>query len=228
MENMKAIILAGGEGTRMKPLTETVPKPLLEVSGKTIIERIFESLPDEIDEVIIVVDYLKDKIKDFLGEKFLGKKVTYVNQAEKKGTFGALVSAHDKFKEGERFLVLNADDIHDKNELTEYLKYPRSFGVQKMIMPNYYNVVIDNNLVSSFSKQTDEEKTNGALIATGVYILDTNIFKHEGVVVFGGEYGLPQTIMEQKNEFPIHAVETHKWVPINSFTDLEKAKEIFA
>ena len=59
---MKVIILAAGEGTRMRPLTTDTPKPLLDISGKKIIERIIESLPDEIDEVVINVDYLKEKL----------------------------------------------------------------------------------------------------------------------------------------------------------------------
>jgi len=225
---MKVIILAAGEGTRMRPLTEQTPKPLLDVSGETIIERIFKSLPDEIDEVVVVVDYLKEKIKSFLKNEFLGKKISYVDQTDKKGTFGALLSAKDVLKSEERFLVLNADDIHEKSELSLYLKYPRSFGVQKMIMPNYYKICVDKDgFIDKFSTQTESEKINGGLVATGVYVLDTNIFKHEGVVVFGGEYGLPQTILAQKDKYPITAVETKKWIPINSFQDLEKAKELF-
>ena len=224
---MKAVILAAGEGTRMRPLTETTPKPLIDLNGKTIIERIIESLPDEITEVVLVVEYKKEKIKDFLGNNFLNKKITFVNQGEKRGTFGALYSTKDIFQQGERFIVLNADDIHDKDELTEYLKYPRSFGVQKMVMPNYYNVKSENGLVVGFERQTEEQKQNGAMVATGVYVLDTNIFNHNGIQVFGGEYGLPQTIMDQKSEFPIFTVETTKWIPINTFDDLEKAKKIY-
>ena len=96
-------------------------------------------------------------------------------------------------------------------------------------MPNYYNIKTDElGNISGFSKQTDEEKVNGVSVATGVYVLDSHIFEHPGVSVFGGEYGLPQTILEQKEEYPIKAVETHKWIPINSFEDLEKANKIFA
>ncbi len=224
---MKAIILSAGQGTRLQPLTFETPKPLIKISGETIVDRIFKSLPEEIDEAIIVVEHLKDKIKSHVGENFYNKKVTYVDQIPMRGTYGALLSAKDLFEEKERFLVINGDDIHDKEELEKYLHFPRSLGVQPMIMPNYYSVKIKDGFVDGFSPQTDEEKVSGALIATGAYVLDTDIFKHPGVEVFGGEFGLPQTIMEQKDEFPITGIITTKWVTVNSIEDIEKAEKYF-
>lgn len=225
---MKAIILAAGEGTRMRPLTETTPKPLIDLGNKKIIDYVISSLPDEIDEVVLVVDYLKEKIIDYLGDNHLGKKIIYVTQGEEKGTYGALLSAKSLIAQDERFIVLNSDDIHDKAELVEYLKFPRSFGIQKMIMPNYYSVTTDmTGNILGFSKQTDEEKVSGVMVGTGVYVLDGKIFNHPGVKVFGGELGLPQTILEQKDEFPIKAVITEKWFPINTLEDLERARKFF-
>ncbi len=224
---MKAVILAAGEGSRLRPLTLETPKPLIEIGGKTIIERIFSALPEEIDEVVVVVGHLKEKIKTYLGEDFSNRKIIFVEQSEKNGTFGALYSAKDFFREGERFLVLNGDDLHRQDELEQFLKHPRALGVQKAIMPNYYQVVVKENLIEGFRPQTEEEKTSGGLIATGVYLLDTEIFKHPGVVVYGGEYGLPQTILAQKTDHPINVVETSGWTPINSFSDIEKANQTF-
>jgi NDP-sugar pyrophosphorylase family protein len=224
---MKAIILAAGKGTRLLPLTEHTPKPLIEVAGTPIINRIFQSLPDKIDEVIIIIEHLKEKIKNHVGDKSFGRNVTYVNQGEKKGTFGALVSAQHLFSENERFLVLNGDDLHEKEELQKYLDHPRSLGVQYMNMPNYYSVHLGkDNLIEGFSPQTEEEKKGQVLIATGVYLIDSNIFKHPGIIVHGGEYGLPQTILAQKEEYPITGVITSGWIPINSFEDIEKAEKI--
>lgn len=210
----------------MRPLTATMPKPLIDLGSKKIIDYVLSSLPDEIDEVILVVDYLKEKIIEYLGNNFGNKKISYVMQGNKKGTYGALLSVKDLIQDEERFMVLNSDDIHDKLELTEYLKFPRSFGVQKMIMPNYYNVQTDSEeYIDGFSKQTEEEKVSGAMVGTGVYVLDSKIFDHPGVVVYGGELGLPQTILEQKKEYPVRAVVTEKWIPINTIEDLERIRK---
>lgn len=225
---MKAIILAAGEGTRLHPLTLETPKSLIQISGKPIIERIFESLPDEIDEVVMVIGHLKEKIKSHLGENFQNRKIIYVEQKDMKGTFGALYSAKELIGEGERFLVLNGDDLHHKDELEKFLKTSgRAFGVQKMVMPNYYALNIDSGNLESFRPQTELEKEEGTLIATGVYVLDSEIFKHSGVVVYGGELGLPQTILAQKGGYPIKVIETKNWIPINSFEDIEKANKYF-
>lgn len=225
---MKAIILAAGQGTRLKPLTLEIPKPLIKIVGKPIIDRIFESLPDEIDEIIMVVDYLKEKLESHLRESFKDRRITYAEQGEKRGTFGALLSVNGLIQEDERFLVLNGDDIHGEDELCECLKYPRSLGIQKKIMPNYYNIILNNSgYVEAFRPQKDEEKKEGVFVATGAYVLDSDIFKHPGVIVSGGEYGLPQTVMAQKEAHPIKAVVTENWVPINSLDDIERANKRF-
>ena len=224
---MKAIILAAGKGNRLMPLTAETPKPLLIINNIRIIDRIFMSLPDEIDEVIIVVDYLKDKIINAVGDNFYGRTVQYINQIPIRGTFGALLSTQKLIGKDERFLVLNGDDINNKTELSAYLKYPRTFGVQKMLMPGYHSIRIDaENKIEGFNPQLEFEKLNGALVATGVYIVDSHIFEHPGVLLKDGEYGLPQTLLDQKNTYPLTAIQTKKWLPINSLEDLEKAKKI--
>ena len=62
---MKAIILAAGEGVRMRPLTLSKPKPLLEVAGKPLIHRLVSNLPDEVDGVVFVIGYLGDQIRNY-------------------------------------------------------------------------------------------------------------------------------------------------------------------
>ena len=223
---MKAVILAAGKGTRLYPLTLETPKPLISIAGKPVIERILESLPDAVSEVVIVVDHLKEKLISHIGSEFAGRSISYVSQGEMRGTFGALLSAKEYLNGEEKFLVLNGDDILSKEDLEKFLLAGRTFGVQKSIMPPYYSVIVEEGRVLGFRPQTDEEKERGALIATGTYLLDGEIFSHPGVVVYGGELGLPQTILAQMESYPIRAVETEGWIPINSLEDLQRAEEI--
>lgn len=223
---MKAIILAAGKGTRLLPLTLETPKTLVKINGKPIIEYVIESLPQEIDEVIVIVSHLKNKIQDFLGQNFLNKKITCVEQGELTGTFGAVLSVKPFLTNNEKFLVLNGDDIHEKDGLIKCLKYPRSMTVEKRVMPNYYSTQKnENDYLSGFKSQTEDEKTEGAFIATGAYVLDTNLFNHPGVLLSTGEYGLPQTVLSQMNDFPVKVIETNGWLPVNSFEDLKMAEE---
>ena len=78
---MKAIVLAAGEGRRMRPLTENIPKPLLQIQDRPLIEHIVERLPEEVDELIIVVGYLGEMIKQYCSDNFLGRPITYVEQS---------------------------------------------------------------------------------------------------------------------------------------------------
>ncbi len=224
---MKAIILAAGKGNRLKPLTDTTPKPLIAINNIPIIDRLFNSLPDEIDEVIIVVEHLKEKIKEHVGDFFYSKKVFYADQIDMKGTFGALLSAKDLLSTGERFLIVNGDDIYTKEELQMHLNHKRSFGIQKLMMPGYHSIHIDTDgYIDGFYPQDTLEKEHGAFVATGSYVADTDIFNAPAVKLRDGEYGLPQTLLSQKDTHPITAVVMTNWLPINSFEDKNNAEKI--
>src|SRR5688572_19932255 len=87
---MQAVIMAAGLGTRLRPHTLTTPKPMLSVAGRPILEWTFASLPPEVDEVVLVVNYLKDKIVGHFGDSWQGRKISYVEQTELRGTGDAL------------------------------------------------------------------------------------------------------------------------------------------
>lgn len=120
---MEAIILAAGDSKRMKPLTDNIPKPLLKVAGKTLLWRLVDSFPKEVDEIILVIGYLGNQITDYCGDEFLGRPVTYVWQKERSGTYNALKLTENYLPENKSFFVFNSDDLIDNLTMVHSVLY---------------------------------------------------------------------------------------------------------
>ena len=87
---MKVIILAAGKGERMRPLTLKTPKPLLKVKGKAIIDYVLDSLPADINEIIIVIKYLGDQIVRHVNKKYWKKSITFVQGSDEGNVYSFL------------------------------------------------------------------------------------------------------------------------------------------
>ena len=133
---MKAIILAAGSGKRMRPLTLDTPKPLLKIGGKTFLDHIFLALPPEIDEVVLVVGYLGEKIRAYCGDNFHGRKIHYA-EGSSRGNAYSFLSAKPFFRKGEKFVVMYGDELVLKEELRRVLSHPYACFVMRLkIQPN--------------------------------------------------------------------------------------------
>ena len=225
---MKAIILAAGEGRRMRPLTENTPKPLLQIQDKPLIEHIVEKLPQEVDELVIVVGYLREMIKHYCGDNFLGRPVTYVEQSAPLGTYHAVSLAKNLIKEDERFLVLYGDDIHDTESLKECLNYPRAMIVSEVDNPKPFGVVEINEegFILDVVEKPEFPKTN--LVNTGANLLDTNIFKYPAEQHPNGEFYLPTVIGKMLKDYPVKAVHSTGWLTVATPEDLARVEQVLA
>jgi mannose-1-phosphate guanylyltransferase len=112
-----AVILAGGYGKRLRPLTQTTPKPLLRVAGKPIIVHQLEWLRSHgVDEVVVTVGWLKEKVISELGSgSKYGVTIVYAVEEEPLGTGGALANIREMLSKRERFLVVNGDILTNLN-----------------------------------------------------------------------------------------------------------------
>ena len=108
---MYGVVLAAGRGTRMRPLTDRRPKPLLPVGDRSLLERVFDTARDVVDEFVVVTGYRGDAIRDAVGESYRGRPVHYVEQAEALGTAHAVAQAEPIVDD--EFLVLNGDVVVD-------------------------------------------------------------------------------------------------------------------
>jgi mannose-1-phosphate guanylyltransferase len=108
---MKAVVLVGGEGTRLRPLTETIPKPLLPFMNRPFLDHVLNHLASHgVDEVILSSSYLEDRFRAFLQGRPDRPRVTWVAEPEPLGTAGAIARARDQLDD--TFLVLNGDVLH--------------------------------------------------------------------------------------------------------------------
>jgi len=176
---MKAVILAGGYGKRLRPLTTERPKPLIEVAKRPILALQFEWLKNYgISEVILCVGFLKEKIIEYVGSgKRFGLKVGYAVEEEPLGTGGALLNSELLLKGENRFVVINGDVITDL-DISKLANHSRSMGAIALVpLRSPYGVVMidDDNEIKEFK---EKPILKGFWINAGVYCLDHNIFRY--------------------------------------------------
>jgi UDP-N-acetylglucosamine diphosphorylase / glucose-1-phosphate thymidylyltransferase / UDP-N-acetylgalactosamine diphosphorylase / glucosamine-1-phosphate N-acetyltransferase / galactosamine-1-phosphate N-acetyltransferase len=170
---MKCVILAAGKSERMRPLTGTIPKPLLKVANKPILEYNLEHLGKFVDEVIIVVGYKKEMIMDFFGESFNGLKLTFVEQLEQKGTGHALLQVKDLL-DG-KFIVLNGDCIYSEKDIESCVVYNYAILGAPVKNPEHYGVLNHKDgLLIGIDEKPESPKSH--LINAGLYVFDEAIF----------------------------------------------------
>ncbi len=225
---MRAIILAAGEGKRMQPLTFENPKPLIKTRGKTLIEHTFDVLPHEVDEVILVVGYLGNKIKDFCGNSFKGKRITYVEQEKKLGTGHALKLCEPFLRGTGKFLMMYSDDLFDKESIQDMVRENMAVHVAEHNEPERFGVVSLNGdgTVHSIIEKPENPPTN--LVLTGVKILSDKIFNYEpDLHPVTGEYYDVTMLQKMINDgHKITPVRARFWFPIATPEDLIAAEKM--
>jgi len=222
---MKAIILAAGKGTRLKPLTDTTPKPMLKIMGRPLLEHIIERLPEAIDELVIITGYKEEQIKDYFGVNFNNRKVQYVNQPTQLGTGHAALLAAPFLTEGEKFLIMYADDIHDKESITQCLEHDLSMLVKNVVNPKAFGVVSldQNGIIQEIEEKPENPKSN--LVNVGVYVLDTRVFAYQPPLTKSGEYYLTDMVVSLTRNHPVKAIESNFWLPVGTPQDLIRAEQ---
>lgn len=217
---MQAVILAAGIGKRMLPLTRELPKPLIQVNGMPIIEHIVKALPDEVDEVILIVGYKAEMIQDFLGTTYKGRVLRYVHQEKQEGTARALAQP---FLSG-RFILMNADDIHGASALKEALQYPLAILVSPYSEPERMGVVScrEDGTLASIIEKPEYPESN--LVSTGAMVLDEQIFSYESPQSESGEYYITEPLKQLAIDRPIMVVEQSIWIPVGCPEDIPLAE----
>ena len=178
----RAIILAGGEGTRLRPYTNDLPKPLVPISDMPIIEIIVRQLVNYgFDEITLTINYKGEKIKNFFGDgSELSVKIDYVEEEEPLGTMGSVLLAKSL---PENFLVLNGDILTNLNFDNFFKQHSKNKNLltvstfRRKLKSDYGEIISNRNIVQSFSEKPIRETE----VSMGVYALNKSILKDVGI-----------------------------------------------
>jgi len=225
----KVIIMAGGLGTRLRPLTDDTPKPLLKVGSKPILETIIENFSNYgFKDIIISVNYKADMIRNHFqdGKKF-GVNIEYIEENKRLGTAGALSLLNKKILEP--FFVMNGDLLTNVN--FEHLLDFHIFGNSKATMcVREYEHQIPYGVIQTQNDKIEsiiEKPINRFFVNAGIYLLSPKVLE---LIPKNEFYDMPTLFQELINKqenvlsFPIHEY----WLDIGRIIDYEKANDEYA
>jgi UDP-N-acetylglucosamine diphosphorylase/glucosamine-1-phosphate N-acetyltransferase len=224
---MQAIVLAAGEGSRMRPLTAKMPKVMLPVAGKPLLEHIIlRTRAAGIDNFVLVVGYGSDVVRSYFGDgSRLGLRIDYAQQAKQLGTGHALMAAESLAED--RFLVLNGDVLPDEASLQEMAHGDAAVSAIRVDDPSRYGVFLqEEGYFRSVVEKSDNPPTN--LANAGIYLLEESIFDSLRAAPLSerGEYELTDGLNLLAAREKIRIVEMESWLEIGRPWDILAANEV--
>lgn len=235
---LKAMVMAAGVGSRLDPLTQEIPKPLIPIANRPIMDIILERLAEyAITDVISNTHYLADKIIERYKKNSLNVNFNYVHEKELSGTAGGVKKCQHFFEEGEDFIVLSADGLTNVDLKKAIDSHKTSgaivtMGIKKIAMkdiPNFGVVVInENHEVVEFQEKPTIEEAKSDCINTGIYVFNYEIFNHIPADTF---YDFARNVfpklLEQKLKINTFIVDEY-WSDIGTIEQYQQStKDVF-
>ncbi len=187
-KNIKAMIMAAGLGSRLEPITLLMPKPLIPVMNRPLMDIILSQLSSiGVKDVISNTYYLADQIVNRYENNNLGVNFNYIKETELSGTAGGVKKCQFFFEKGEDFIVLSGDvlttaDIRHGIEIHKKSGAVATIGVKQVEHEkvSHFGVVVtdDNGYITEFQEKPPVEEAKSNLINTGIYIFSYKIFDY--------------------------------------------------
>lgn len=225
MENTVGMILCGGFGKRLRPLTENVPKPLIKIKdGYTILDKqLFDFKNAGINHVFLLTGFLSDKIRERFGNEYLGVKIEYVKEDKPLGTLNAIKLGMEAVGNGKQCVIRNGDVVADLNikkmiEQGEKSDYPLSIFITRMVSPYGIVEINGDRLVSFKEKPVLDYYING-----GVYFSKGKIdFRNFDI---GDIEKTVFPLYAKNNQLGYYQEDGLFWMAIDTSKELEEIKK---
>jgi bifunctional UDP-N-acetylglucosamine pyrophosphorylase/glucosamine-1-phosphate N-acetyltransferase len=245
---MQAVILAAGQGTRIRPLSETIPKPMLPVADRPIVAHVADAAIDAgADELVFVAGFLGEQVEEYFGETYRGVPVNYVTQDEQLGTAHAVNQAREHI-DGP-FAVLNGDNIYDVESVATLFDEAPSVAAYTVDDPRSYGVLSTAGVAETDGAGTgaavepgDADSTRArvtgivekpddpptSLANAGAYVFPAEAKEYLDVPMSErGEHEITDVLERVIEEFEVTAVEVERWLDVGRPWELLEANELY-
>jgi bifunctional UDP-N-acetylglucosamine pyrophosphorylase/glucosamine-1-phosphate N-acetyltransferase len=221
---MQAVILAAGEGTRMRPLTERRAKPVLPVAGRPMVEHVARAAVSAgADDLVVVVGYEADGVRSALGDSVAGVPVNYAEQPAQEGTADAVAAAREHL-DGD-FAVLNGDNLYEPDALTRLFDRRPSVACTRADDPSNYGVLVtDGGRVENLVEKPEEPPSD--LVNAGAYVFPAEA--REWLEVPESERGereLTDVLNRVVEAYDVEPIEVDGWLDVGRPWELLEANE---
>ncbi|OEU89513.1 mannose-1-phosphate guanyltransferase [Streptomyces oceani] len=183
---MKAVVMAGGEGTRLRPMTASMPKPLLPVANRPIMEHVLRLLKRHgLTETVVTVQFLASLVRNYFGDgEELGMELTYANEEKPLGTAGSVKNAEEALRD-DSFLVISGDALTDF-DLSDLVRFHRSHDglvtvcLTRVPDPLEFGITIvdERGRVERFLEKPTWGQVFSDTVNTGIYVMDPGVFDY--------------------------------------------------
>ena len=221
---MQTVLLVAGEGTRMRPLTAELPKPMLPVADRPLCAHTADAAIEAgTDELIFVVGYEADAVREHFGEEYRGIPVKYATQDEQLGTAHAVRAAREHL-EGD-FAVLYGDDLYDAASIRELFESTPGISAYRADNPSNYGVLdTDGDRVVGVTEKPDNPDTD--LVSAGACILPSEAREWLDVEMSErGEYELTDVLDRVFAAYEVSFTELDRWMGVGRPWELLEANE---
>ncbi|WP_435177572.1 bifunctional sugar-1-phosphate nucleotidylyltransferase/acetyltransferase [Halorussus sp. AFM4] len=221
---MQAVVLAAGEGTRIRPLSDSLPKPMLPAADRPLAAHAADAaVRAGADELVFVVGYEADAVRDYFGEEYAGIPVRYAVQESQAGTADAVRAAREHL-DGE-FAVLNGDNLYDPAGVAALFEGGPAVGARRVEDPSNYGVLsTDGDAVTDIVEKPADPPTD--LANTGAYVFPAAAREWLDVPESErGEHEITDVLARTIQEFEVSAVELERWLDVGRPWELLEANE---
>jgi dTDP-glucose pyrophosphorylase len=220
-------IMAGGFGKRLRPLTYTIPKPLILINGLTIISRILKSIPSEnVGTIFISLHYKSILIKNYINKNYKDKKIIFFEEKKPLGTAGSLYQLK-KIKKNTNCLLVNAD-ISTNIDFNLFFNFHLNFKSDFTVCSSNYKIDVPFGVITATGKRVKkitEKPILNLQVNTGIYFFNVKILNLIKNRHFISATDLISILIKKKLKvyyYPIY----EQWIDIGSKEDLKKAKSL--